>query len=336
MEKDQVLILPVGSITSTQYSTLKTELLKHSEISSVTASFNVPAERIIIEQLKPKENPEEPQYLRILLAGFDFTETFGIQLEDGRSFSDKFSTDSNGVYLLNEKAAELFNWQKPVGKLLTFTALKNTGEVVGVVNDFNFTSLHSNIEPLAIYLSTNPRFYKYISIKLGEGDKHSEVGIVESVWKSVLAGIPFEYYFLDDSFDNLYRADMRLRSIVTIFTFIGILIACLGLIGLVSKSTEQRTKEIGIRKVLGASITDILLLVSKDFFALLIIANFIALPAAYFIMSDWLETFAYKTIISPWLFVTAGVIVIILALLSVSYHAHKAATANPVESLRYE
>jgi len=336
LDKEQVLIMPVGNIQAAEYSTLKTELLKHSGISSVTASLNVPAERIIIEGLQPKENPEESQYLRILLAGFDFAETYGIQLEDGRTFSDKFSTDSNGVYLLNKQAAALFNWQNPVGRFLTFPSLMNTGEVVGVVKDFNFSSLHSGIEPLAIFLSTNPRFYKYISVRLGKGEKHSEVEIVERVWKSILPGTPFEYYFLDDSFDNLYRADMRLRSVVTTFTLIGIMIACLGLLGLVSKSTKQRTKGIGIRKVLGASIADILVLLSKEFIALIIIANIIAIPAAYFIMKDWLETFAYKTVISPWLFAATGVIVIIVALLTVSYHTVKASLANPVRSLRYE
>jgi putative ABC transport system permease protein len=336
LNKDQVLILPTSNISAGQYSSFKTELMKHSEIKQVSASLNVPAERIIVGDLQPEGKQDEVQYLRVLVAGFDFPETFGMNLKMGRSFSKIYSTDSNGVYLLNEKAASLFGWNNPLGKRLTFVSLNKTGDIVGVIKDFNYSSLHSAIEPLAIYLTVNPRYFKYISVSLGNGNKNREVNSIENTWKQILPNTPFEYYFLDESFDNLYRADMRLRSVVTIFTFIGIIIACLGLLGLVSKSAELRTKEIGIRKVLGASIGNILILISKDFIVLTIIADIIAWPLSYYLMNRWLETFAYKTIINPFLFVFAGILVIAIALVTVSYHALKAATSNPVKSLKYE
>jgi putative ABC transport system permease protein len=336
MDTEQVLIVPIPAITAQSYSALKTELLKHTEILAVTASLNVPSKRIIIEALQSEDNTKEPSYLRVLVVGFDFPETYGIKLDEGRSFSKNFSTDSSGVYLLNEKAASLFGWKKALNKNLIFASLNKNGPVVGILKDFNFASLHSEIEPLALFLSTNPNYFKFISIRLGKGNKHDQLNTVAKVFKDVLPGIPFEYSFLNQSFDNLYRTEMRLRTIVTIFTFIGTFIACLGLIGLVSISTEQRIKEIGIRKVLGASISNILILISKDFLLLVIISNVIAYPIAYYFTNNWLRDFAYKININVWFFLISGVLSLTIAFLTLSFKAMKAANANPVKSLRYE
>jgi putative ABC transport system permease protein len=336
LETEQVVVIPINGITAENYSAIKTALLNQSGVASVTASLNVPGERIIYEKLHPENAREESYLLRLLLAEFDFPETYGLTLHEGRSFSPQFSTDSSGAFLLNEKAVALFGWDRTLGKRISFPSQNRSGEVVGVVKNFNFASLHSEIEPLAILLSPNPNFYKYISIRLRAGNKREAINAVERVWKAILPGAPLEYYFLDESFESLYRAEMRLQSMVTIFTAIGILIACLGLFGLVSQATEQRTKEIGVRKVLGASVSAIVSLVSKDFVKLIGLSYLVACPVAYLAMNHWLQDFAYRIDIGWWTFLLAGGLALLIALLTVSTQAIKAALANPVEALRYE
>ena len=336
MDKEQVLIMPIGSISGERYSALKSELLQNSNVTGVAASFSVPGERVVVEEFRPESAVEKVYYIRLILSDVGFPQTYGLAVRDGRSFSEQFGTDTAGAFLINEKAAALFGWKSSVGKRIEFPSQKRGGEVVGVVRDFNFASLHSEVEPLVIHVDQNPAFYKYISIRIGKGDKRAAVQTIDRTWKAIQPGRPFEYYFLDESFGNLYLAEARLRTIVAVFTIIGILIASLGLLGLVSQTVEQRTKEIGIRKVLGSSVSGILGLISREFLPLILISNIAAWPIAYYIMRQWLEAFAYRIEIGIGVFFLAAGLALVIAFLSLSIQAIRAAMANPVEALRYE
>ncbi len=336
LDTEQVLVMPISGITADRYTSLKSELLKQHAIAAVTASLGVPGERIVIAEVEPQGTHEKSYGPRTILADLDFAEVFGFEIAQGRSFSRDHPSDTSGAFMINQKAAALFGWDAPVGKHIDFPSLKRGGEVVGVVKDFNYASLHSEIEPLVVHLNPNPSFFKYISVRLAHGDKREALKLVEETWKRVSPGRPFDYYFLDESFRNLYIAETRLRSIVLGFTIVGVFIACLGLLGLVSQSVVQRTKEIGIRKVLGASIGGIVTLLTKDLLKLVLLANLIAWPLAYYMMSKWLQSFAYKIDIGVADFFIAGLLAVVLACLTVGLHAVRAALANPVDSVRYE
>ena len=335
LEKEQVVVMPVNAISAESYSTLKTELLRQHVVAAVSASFSVPGERVVIEEFRPQD-AQESYYPRLLLTDFYFPETYGFKIKEGRSFSDDHGADSAGAYLLNEKAVALFGWTSAVGKHIDFPSQHRGGEVVGVVKDFNFASLHSEVEPLLIYLYPNPVFYKYISMKLASGDKREAINTVEDIWKKVLPGKPFEYSFLDESFRSLYQSETKLQAIVTTFTVIGIFIACLGLVGLVAQVVAQRTKEIGVRKVMGATIANIGGLIAKDFMKLVMVANVVAWPVGWYAMNRWLERFAYRVDVTVWVFVLAGFLALLAALFTISIQVIRAALANPVDALRYE
>jgi putative ABC transport system permease protein len=210
-------------------------------------------------------------------------------------------------------------------------------EIVGVVKDFNYRSLHEPIRPLAIHLFPKQGFIgRFVTVRLAQGDHLSTISFIENVWKKYAGDEGFSYNFLDDNLQRLYAADQRTSKIAGAFSVLAIFIACLGLLGLAAFIIEQRTKEIGIRKVLGATVPEVIALLSAQFAKWVLIANIIAWPVAYYVMNNWLKDFAYKINISIWIFVASGGLALIVALLTVSSHAIKAATANPVESLRYE
>jgi putative ABC transport system permease protein len=267
---------------------------------------------------------------------FDFLSTLGIKLKAGRGFSKEFATDVDQAFILNETAARQFNWDSPLDKEITWYDDDNTrvGKVIGVVEDFHYQSLHRGIDPLILHVL--PEGFNYVLVKLNANDLAATLAFIEKKWNAFDPGHTFESTFLNENFHQLYRSEEKMQSIVGYFTFLAIFIACLGLLGLASYSAERRTKEIGVRKVLGASVWGIVCLLSKEFLILVLVANVIAWPLAYFLMHDWLQDFAYRVTIGWGTFVFAGIAAAVIALLTVSTQAIRAALTNPVEALRYE
>jgi len=266
-----------------------------------------------------------------LSADAGFQKMFQLQMKDGRWF--KAGTEDYHNYILNETAAGLFNMHKPViGQRFTFGG--DTGRIIGIVKDFYFKSMHEKIGPLV--LSYNRGSDSYFFIKTAPGNIQAAIHAVENVWNKFVSDQPFNYNFLDDNFNTLYKNDIKTSRLILIFSVIAVILSAMGLFGLAAFTTEQRTKEIGIRKVLGASVQQITGLLSKDFITLVFIAIVIATPVAWWVMNKWLQEFAYRIKLTAWLFMAAGLLAVIIALLSVSIHAIKAAIANPVRSLRTE
>jgi putative ABC transport system permease protein len=317
------------------YEAIKAELLRNPNVSSATAVSNVPGSRFNQNSIQ-WQSEEDEQSVSQVRVDHDFFATLGIEMVEGRSFGKAMATDVESAFILNETAAHLFDWDTAVGKEITWFDDDDTrkGMIIGVANDFHFQSLHKSIEPLIFHVL--PSGFNYMLVKLGPQDVAGTLADIERRWMAFDPNHTFEFSFLDDDFEALYHAEERVQTIFKSFTFLAIFIACLGLFGLASFTMQQRTKEIGIRKVLGASVAGIVKMLSKDFVKLVLVANFIAWPVAYFVMTEWLRNFAYRINIGPWAFVLAAVLALIIALLTVSYHALKAALANPVDSLRYE
>jgi len=276
---------------------------------------------------------------------YDFLDTYEIELLKGRNFSRDFPSDirtdsqnseNAGAVLLNETAVERFGWNEPVGKkvIQTFGEQRIIYTVIGVVQDFHFSSLRYPIVPLKIFLGSNPSYY--VSIKIRQEGIQKTLKKIESAWKEFNPHYPFEYFFYDSVFGQLYQQERNLRILFQYFSFLAILIGCLGLFGLASYSVENRTKEIGIRKILGASNQGLVFLLSKEFTKWVLIANLIAWPLAYFAVRQWLNGYAYHISVDIWIFIVSGLLALFISLLTVSIQSIKAAFANPVNSLRYE
>jgi putative ABC transport system permease protein len=253
----------------------------------------------------------------------------------GRSFSREFGTDTAQAMLLNEAAVKMFGYSSPqqaVGR--RFKQWGREGKIVGVMKDFHFRSLQETIKPLSMRIELKQ--LGLITVKVSPQNLTKTIAAIESKWKVLIPNRPFSYYFLDEFFDRQYRSEQRFGKLFFNFAVLAILISCLGLLGLASYSTLQRTREIGIRKVLGASVPGIVNLLSKDFLILVIISFFIATPVSWFFMHKWLQDFAYRINISWWIFALAGILAIVIALATISFQAIRAAMSNPVKSLRSE
>ncbi len=333
--KEQVIVLP----TMWNHNPFKNELLKNSKILGVAIASALPGKGILSTynvSLLDGGAGQEPWIIKAFYGDFDFARTLKLDFTAGRDFSERFSTDSN-TFIINEAACKKFGFNSPkdmIGRRVLLAGWLK-GSVIGVVKDFNFESLHQRVDPVII----TPVLYgsdEYIAVRIAPHDIRSTLGLIKQEWHKFAPDTPFEWSFLSDDLNALYKSDERLATIFGYFSSSGILIACLGLFGLAAFSLERRTKEIAIRKVHGASISNIVFLLSRESFWLVLSGNIVAWPVAYFVMSKWLETFAYRVSISPWVFVTSAALALIIASLTVSFHAIKAATANPVESLRYE
>ncbi|MCK7557297.1 hypothetical protein MKQ70_20735 [Chitinophaga sedimenti] len=266
---------------------------------------------------------------------FGFLEQLGVKMAAGRSFDVKYATDSTDALILNESATRLLGYRKPaeiIGK--KFSQWGRTGQVIGVVKNFNYRSLRDTVNALSIRLS--PANCAMFLVKLKAGDPSNTMAALESKWRELAPHRPFKADFLDENFDKQYDAEQRFSRLFFYFAGLAIIISCLGLLGLAAYSTVQRTREIGIRKVLGASVTNITALLSREFIILVLIALCIAAPVAWFAMDQWVRGFAYRAPVSWWVFALAGLLAIAVALLTVSFHAVKAAVVNPIKSLRTE
>jgi len=271
----------------------------------------------------------------VFQVGEDFINHYGLEMAAGRAYSRDYPSDMEGALVINEAAARQYGYVNPediIGK--RFDQWGREGEVIGVVKDFNFTSLHRGIEPMTLPLV--PYASRFLSLKVKSDNLQQAVSEVEEIWTGLVPHRPFLYSFLDADFDRQYHSDFRFKKIFTVFSVLAIFIACLGLLGLATYTAEKRTKEIGIRKVLGADTSGIVGLLSKDFIKLVLIAVVIASPVTWYAMDSWLEGFAYRIAIGWWVFPMAAVMAILIALLTVSSQAIKAALMNPVRALRSE
>ncbi len=303
-----------------------------------TASFNtgVPGRAFDSVRFMPEQpaNYEETS-LTYTLVDEKYVKALNIEIVEGRNFSPAEHATDVSAFLVNQSAVKALGWQTALGKKLkTNNFGKFEGTIIGVVSDFHIGSLKQEIKPLVLpYLRRMPM---YLAIRLHPGNVAEAISAVEETWKKLAPNQPFSYTFLDQDYARLYNREQQMSHVFQIFSGLAILIACLGLFGLAAFTTQQRTKEIGIRKILGASVSGIVCLLSKDFLKLVLIANLIAWPIAYYAMNQWLQSFAYRINLSIGTFILSGLIALFIALLTVSYQAIKAARANPVEALRYE
>ena len=331
--KEHIITVPIYSKEGWQkYETVKREFLQNAYVSAVCASSFFPGENIWYQSYW-REGIGADAYPMIswISVDYDFLETFQIKLLEGRNFSRNFPSDLEGAYILNESAVKEFGWESPIGKEFKII---NKGVVIGVVEDFHFESLHQEIKPAALYI--HPESFVYFSVRISPDNIPQALHFLRTKWQELIPGQSFEYSFLDKDFDNLYKTEMNLGKIFSIVTSLAIFIACIGLFGLTAFTATQRTKEIGIRKVLWATNLNIVYLISKEYTWLVLLANIIAWPVAYYAMNQWLQNFAYRINISLFTFILAASLAFIIALATVSHQAIKAAYANPVDALRYE
>jgi putative ABC transport system permease protein len=342
-DKDHVVVLPIGGNMYQNFQSIKDAFAQVRGVEGVTASYETPA---YVQWGDGVTAIDEKGKHDVLLAAMpvdiDFIKTMKMQLIAGRDFlqSDysKMDTSNNRInyrqtYIINETLVNKLGWtpEQAIGKTIE---LRPSGQVAGVVKDFNFSSLHEPIGPLLIFLDKD--FSREFMIRINGNDMPATLGRLGIVWKQRIPDRPFNYHFLDDDYNKLYQAEQRSSALFSIAAMLAIILACLGLFGLAAFTTVQRTKEIGIRKVLGADISSITFLVSKNFLQLVVIAILIAVPIAWVIGNKWLQDFAYRIHISWWIFLAAGVAAILIAFVTVSFHSIRAAIANPVKSLRSE
>ena len=335
-QKEQMLLLNDIGDSTTNYETLKQQLIATGAVRDMGRSSRIPSGRLLdsydARTLKGDTMAPVMINLRALRIDYDFIPAYQIGMAAGRNFSRSYSTDTSMV-VLNETAVRQLGWtpEQAIGKPFQYGPAK--GQIIGVTKDFHFESLHQQMSALAMILT--PRQLNWLSIPI-QGNIPASVQRVESVWKKFFPERPFDYQFLDTRFDRLYAREQTQQTLFSIFAGVAILISCLGLFGLSMFMAEQRTKEIGIRKVLGASEASLVALFSKDFMKLVVIALVIASPVAWYAMHTWLTDFAYCTDIHWWVFLLAGGLTVAIALLTVSFQSVKAALMNPVKSLRSE
>jgi putative ABC transport system permease protein len=274
---------------------------------------------------------------RVVDADADYVRTMGMKIVRGRDFSRDLPSDAQDSVLINETAVRKLGWDNPIGKTIKIAVglfQYKTKKVIGVVRDFNYASLRDTVEPL--YIDNEMSHLYVLAVKLKTNNISRLIGEIRKAWTTISPGSHFDYFFIDELFDAQYRSEERLNKIFSSFSLIAVAIACLGLFGLASYMAERRKKEVGIRKVLGASLGEVVGLLAKEFLKLVGLAALIAWPIAYFAMNIWLQGFAYRTQINLWTFAVSGLAALAIAFLTVSYQAVRAALADPVDSLKYE
>ena len=333
-DRENLIYIPLEGDLTKQYKYLKEQALNMPGIEAVSRISQTPT---AIENgtygvdWDGKDPNSKPMFTQAAI-GYDFVKTMKVQMLKGREFSKDFGTDTAG-YILNEQALKKVGYKNPIGSRLTFWGKKGT--IVGIVKDFHFNSLHVPVNALVLRLGETDDWGNVL-VKTQPGKTKDALASLEKLCKQLNPRFPFTYQFSDQEYQKLYTSELMIGKLSNCFAFLAIFISCLGLLGLAMFTAEQRTKEIGIRKVLGASIGSVFALLSKEFLLLVFIALLIASPLAWFAMTKWLEEYAYKTQISWWMFAIAGIAAIVITLMTVSFQAIKAAVANPVKSLRTE
>jgi len=332
--KEQIVHLRMREEFKQKYEAIKNELLSNSNILSVTATDRTPVmwSNSTDDVNWEGKRADEKIGMGVRMVDYDYIKTFQMKMAQGRFFSKEFPTDASEGFIVNEAAVKAMGMKSPIGK--RFSVWDRHGNIIGVIKDFHTESLHNEIGPFVLLI--RPDWYGRISIRFKSDNVSSALGFLENTIKEFVPDYPFEYQFLDEEINNLYKTETLTGKIIIYITLLAIFISCLGLFGLASFTAEHRTKEIGIRKVLGATTSNIVALLSKEFTKWVVIASIIAWPIAYFVMNTWLQNFAYRTSIGWWTFILSGVLALVIALVTVSYQSIRAALANPVDSLRYE
>ncbi len=339
-DKENVIILPADSNQVRQnLQAFRNTLMGDTRIKFFAVSSNIPGSAMFSDTAYKRADTDDVFSLIFMETDYEFVDTYGFSVIQGRKFSREFGTDIEGAIMINVAAAREIGYtpEEAVGKkLLRFVEVNEFKEytIVGVLDDFHFKSLHRIIEPCLLVL--DPENFDIISIRIMPGDVRGTIGFIQQKWGEIFPGEQFEYSFLDSRIDLLYKSEGRMRNIFLIFAILSISVACLGLFGLATFTAEERTKEIGVRKVLGASAVNILLLLSKEFSKWVLFANLIAWPVAYLMMNRWLQNFAYQTKVGLWPFLLSALLALIIALFTVSYQSFRAAFTDPVDCLRYE
>lgn len=338
-DKEHVFYIWMRGEISKNYEPLKEELSKNPHVNGVSATLHSPT------QIGSNsggadwdgKDPEMSVLIGYSAIDYDYIETMGIEMVAGRSFSREYPsdriTDSTAAFLVNEEVVRIMGTDDPVGQRFDFASRK--GIIVGVMKDFHYQSARNKIEPLAVHCRKGEELSALV-VKLGPGDITKTMKELEETWHEILPIYPFDYIFPDQDYDRMYRTEERMGNIIKYFTILGIIIACLGLFGLASFTAERRTQEIGIRKVVGASVSAIISLLSREFTYLVVFSCIIAVPAAYFVMNMFLQEFAFHTNLSWWIFLLACLAALVIANLTVIFQALRASLTNPAEALRYE
>jgi putative ABC transport system permease protein len=333
--KAQVVILPMTEQMQQHFDAIREDLSKHPGIKGVTASTRKLGTSLWRNQVFFEgKNPEEQWISPYMTVDYNFLSFYGIELLEGRNFSPEYADDSSSrSYIINETLAQQIGWENPIGQRFKIGD-KDWGTVVGVVKDFNFRSLHHRIEPVAFYVYRPWLFC--MSVRIGTEDMSQTLGYLEEKLQPYRGEQPFLFSFLDEDFARLYQNEEKSRRLFGIFSLLAIVISCLGLLALASFTTEQKSKEIGIRKILGSSVLDIIVMLSWRFIKWVILANIIALPVAWYVMNRWLQNFAYRIPTRIDTFLLASGIAFLFSLFTVSFKVFRAASANPIDSIRYE
>lgn len=338
--KEQLVVLKLSRSQMRKSETMKHEYLNHSNIISGTLSFGLPGDVFAQDGIKDVATGKN-WATNLFIIDHDYIKTMGIEVVAGRGFSKDFPSDLSEGFILNETAVQSFGYNTPeeaIGKKINWSlwgydSLKK-GEVVGVVKDFNVRSLREKVSPVVMQIF--PDYFWTLTMRIKPEGIQETLAHLKSTWESAEKEWPFEYSFIDKSFDDMYKTEAKLSTLLTWFTGLAIVVACLGLFGLVEYSVNQRAKEISIRKVFGAGIISLLVLLTRRYFILIAISFFIVIPLSYYASAEWLENFAYRITISPVIFVKAGALIIIITLLTVIFQSLKAAWANPASVLKNE
>ncbi|MDH4196924.1 MAG: hypothetical protein OEW05_05910, partial [Candidatus Aminicenantes bacterium] len=336
-DKENVVYLPLRGEMKTNFDAVRTELLRSPAILGVAVGQTVPTYGYSFSNSLwtwPGKNPDDEILFRAGFVGEGYLEVLGLTIAQGRTFFREPDPEKNPAFIINEEAARVMNLADPVGQWLSVRDGSFKGTIVGTVKDYHFTPLRQKIEPLVLIYY--PPECNLLVARLRPGGIPRALGEIERVWKKFAPGFPFQFNFLDESLDDLYRSEARMGTIIRAFAFLAIVVSCLGLFGLASFTAERRTKEIGIRKVLGATGANIAWLFSREFSRWVLAANVIAWPVAYYAIAKWLEGYPYRVSIGPGPFLFAGALALAVAALTVGYHSVRSARANPAGALRYE
>ena len=337
-DKENILVIPLRSDRiRDKAQTMRSEMLQITGVVDAAISSSVPGKGLNGSGYVPEGKDRNSPWIIYNLGVDDrFIDAFGIVLREGRGFSHEYGTDTSAV-IINETLVNKLGWQEPIGKkIYSFGDSITEYHVIGVMKDYHFKSLHDVIEPSLLHYSEEEPYF--IVVKFERGNMMEKLETLRARWDEMESALPFDYFFLDEDLEEIYRSEMKMGQLFIYFTILAIFIACLGLFGLASYSAQQRTKEIGIRKVMGASIKSIMIRLAREYSRWVIISSLLAWPAAYLLMNRWLQSFAYRIDISDflWVFVLAAVASLIIAIMTVTYQAFSAASADPVKALKYE
>lgn len=334
--KEHMVVIPYNNALTEKFESFRSDLLSNGDFKEATRTSRIPTGRLldytVAATLSGDSTIPSVTAIKYVSVDYNFVPTYGITMAAGRNFSKDYGTDTSN-YILNETAVKALGWNtiNAVGKNFKYGTV--SGHVIGVMKDFHFESMHQLIAPMVLVMYP-PTYFNNLSVKFSGSNTTKSLAFLESTWKKFIPDIPFEYHFLDENFDRLYESEQKQGTLFTTFACIAIFIASLGLLGLSAFTISQRIKEIGVRKVLGADTSGIVVLLSKEFLILVAIAALIAFPVAWYSMHNWLKDFAYRVNIQWWVFLVAAVVALFVVLVTVSFQAIKAAVANPIKSLK--